>query len=842
MSNRKSLISIVLCLAASSILTAQTTTTVPSGEKMLVENGKPVTGVRFVPRPDGSVWFLIPSNDKIVQLQPDGVSMKTWQIRDNSNLGANPVDLRVDGKYVYFIENGESLIDAGRSIYARLDTETGQLREWDIPGSKPAGFYVDQNNKLWIPQTNGRLQSVDLDTLAVVDYRSSQTFAYADMVLGPDGALWLADFGNNRIVRYVPGAATETSWTFFDPNNGRLNTSQIAFDDDGNLWLCQLSGGEVQMFDPKSGALLTYVGFTSPIHFDIFAGRVYVTEAPSANGAIVVLDPTLAGGIGSPLTSQTLAVAGVANVLPAKIRDSTITPTVFTGTPEFFAPSDLVTTADAPGFLRVVFPSTNAYGLAVDGGTIWVGSESLIAKLVIQAIGDDTNYTVPVAAEFGVSPGDRISTDAVLSNRGTANISGDILFLYSPAAFAASKTFSVDGGKTILLSDVLGTVSTNLLALFGPVRIRVLSGNAADLLVTVRTASEPSAGGNFGFSSRGASLTNWLGSGSTRVLFTGTRDKDKEVSVFGLYSPNGMTGTARLYAADGTLRGQRDFRLAMNIAQEFNPAASAFGVSSEPGDIIVLNVASGSVQAYVNILDLGTSDVAFLPAIEPTDDAILPILGTLQGIGDTSFVSDLFLANPDSTRPANLQISFVPLGQRFPTKTSTLTLPPSGSQIFTDVLGTLFSVTAGQGTILVSSDVVVAVAARIASRKDAGDYASFVPAFNGGENVQGGQTATAIGVPQNDSRGTSLFLYNRGDAGTVTITGFDGDGNQIGALTVPLDSGQATRVDSVMTALGSGDISVGKITVVPSDGMVLFAETAEGDAATRDTDVTKLFR
>ncbi|HKF45135.1 MAG TPA: hypothetical protein VKG01_18725, partial [Thermoanaerobaculia bacterium] len=284
MSNRKSLISIVLCLAASSILTAQTTTTVPSGEKMLVENGKPVTGVRFVPRPDGSVWFLIPSNDKIVQLQPDGVSMKTWQIRDNSNLGANPVDLRVDGKYVYFIENGESLIDAGRSIYARLDTETGQLREWDIPGSKPAGFYVDQNNKLWIPQTNGRLQSVDLDTLAVVDYRSSQTFAYADMVLGPDGALWLADFGNNRIVRYVPGAATETSWTFFDPNNGRLNTSQIAFDDDGNLWLCQLSGGEVQMFDPKSGALLTYVGFTSPIHFDIFAGRVYVTEAPSANG------------------------------------------------------------------------------------------------------------------------------------------------------------------------------------------------------------------------------------------------------------------------------------------------------------------------------------------------------------------------------------------------------------------------------------------------------------------------------------------------------------------------------------------------------------------------------
>ncbi len=65
--------------------------------------------------PDGTVWFLVPSNDRIVQLQPDGVTFKQWQIRLDKDLGANPVDFQIDGNFIWFIENGESLIDAGFS-------------------------------------------------------------------------------------------------------------------------------------------------------------------------------------------------------------------------------------------------------------------------------------------------------------------------------------------------------------------------------------------------------------------------------------------------------------------------------------------------------------------------------------------------------------------------------------------------------------------------------------------------------------------------------------------------------------------------------------------------------
>ena len=118
-------------------LTAQTATTVPAGTLLAMENSKAVSGVRIQTQPDGTVWFLVPSNDRIVQLQSDGVTMKQWQIREDKDIGANPVDFKIDGNIVWFIENGESLIDAGHSVFGRLDTTTGQLREWIVPGSAP---------------------------------------------------------------------------------------------------------------------------------------------------------------------------------------------------------------------------------------------------------------------------------------------------------------------------------------------------------------------------------------------------------------------------------------------------------------------------------------------------------------------------------------------------------------------------------------------------------------------------------------------------------------------------------------------------------------------------------
>jgi Flp pilus assembly protein TadD len=79
-------------------------------------------------------------------------------------------------------------------------------------------------------------------------------------------------------------------------------------------------------------------------------------------------------------------------------------------------------------------------------------------------------------------------------------------------------------------------------------------------------------------------------------------------------------------------------------------------------------------------------------------------------------------------------------------------------------------------------------------------------------------------------------LFNRGNAGTVTVAGYDGAGNAVGSLSIDMAAGQAVRINSIMAQLGAPDQQVGRITVTGTPGMQLFAETAEVDAATGDVE------
>jgi streptogramin lyase len=818
---------------------ASAQTTVAAGTLRSTDNSRLVTGVRIEPRPDGSVWFLIPLNDRIVQLQPDGVTFKQWQIRQDKDLGANPVDFEIDGNIIWFIENGESLIDPGYSALGRLDTTTGQLREWAVPGGKPAGFWrAPDGETVWIPQSNGRLQSLNMTTLQVVDYRSTKTFAYSDVVFGADGALWMADFGDNRIVRYEPGAASETSWTYFDPNVARVNPTQIQFDQDGKLWICELSGGRMDRFDPATGFLAEYPGFNSPIHFDIFNGRVYVAEATGANGTVVVLDPSLATVGGEAVTSETLAVNFTVNKLPTKVLDSTITPTNFTTTVTTIAASDLTVSSGGAGLLRTQFPATNAYGISAAGGEVWVGSGGDLVRLTLQSIGTPADLTVPVAAEFGVSPGERIRIDVTLFNQGGSPISGDALFLLSPAIFPPDTTFTLNPGQTMVLTDAFGAVSGNGGLTLGPVRLRVTSGTATDLVASVRTARIADDGSSFGFGLPALSSTQAIGAGSSGTLFTDPRAGT--ASVLGIFSLAASNVTATLLAPDGTVRGSQVFVFDTNVSQEFNPAASAFGVSPAAGDVVRLTVNSGSIQAYINVLDTGTSDVATSLPVAARNVSIFPSVGEI--VGQTrQFVSDLFLSNPDPGNPANITVTFAPLDSSFKDLSATVTLDPGESRVISDVLTTLFPITQGLGALGVSSDIPIAASVRLAARTDAGDYGNFVPTFDSATDaIPDGAPAVAIDAPQTATRRTDLLLFNDGNGGTVTVIGYNADGSEIGRFPIEVAPHEATRLNAVLAVMGVSDnMGVGRIRIETSPGMRLFAESAVLDAS-GDVDITRL--
>ncbi|MDQ6893211.1 MAG: hypothetical protein M3167_11110 [Acidobacteriota bacterium] len=816
-------------------------TTVSTVTSWTTENNHAVSGVNVKPQPDGSVWFLVPSNDRIVQLQPDGITLKQWQIRPDKNIGANPVDFEIDGKYVWFVENGESLINAGFSAIGRLDTTNGALREWVIFGSRPTSLYRAPDGKFWIPQSNGVIESVDPVSLQVVNYVSRGVFAYSDSVIGPDGALWLIDFGNNRIVRWELGAATETGWTLFDPAGGRLNLSQLTFDAAGKLWVSELSGNRIDRFDPATNTLTAWGGFQNPIHFDLFGNKVYVSEAQQAPGIVAVLDPVIAFGSDIALTPVTNVMGSTINQRAAQIRDSTAIVSTFTSTKTTVAASDVVVALATVGVLATRFPSTNAYGIAATPGGVWVGSEGLLLFVALQTVGTVADPAVPVAAQFGLSPGDHIEVETTFYNKGSSPMAVDALYMYSPGSFATRRTVNLDPGQTLVLPDTFSGAASLRYATFGPVRFQVTSGNAGDLLASVRSARIREDGSSFGFSMPALTATDALGSGSTKTLFTGARDSD--VSVFGFYSSNGAEATVALVAPDGTVRGTSPLHVTTNGSQEFNPAAKVVGLSPEPGDTIRVTVASGSLLPYVNVLDTGSGDVATsLPAVQTTASILSNVSNA--GSGAATFVSDLYLANGDSANPANVTLTFFSSGSTPASpRLATVAIPPGGSLVVQDVLTMLFSTT-GEGAISVTSDAPVAAAARVVSRRPEGDYGAFEVAVPAGAGSSlSDQPRDSVGAPQNEARQTDLLLFNGGGGSVVvTVTGYDEGGHAFGSMDVPLASGQAVRLPAVLATLGSGSSSSGRVRVAlaaPGGGFVT-ALLEQIDLSTGDVDFAPL--
>ena len=381
-----------------------------------------------------------------------------------------------------------------------------------------------------------------------------------------------------------------------------------------------------------------------------------------------------------------------------------------------------------------------------------------VAHLQLQTVGAPSDLVAPVATQLAGAADVEGRIDVTLYNPSDTTISGDLLYLFSPGFFAARTSFTLAPGQTSLLSDAFGDLGSATVPFVGPVRILVSSGPADQLVATVRSAQARADGGAFGYSVSATSVSEALGPGASRTLFTGAEESD--VSAFGFYTPSGAEAVFTLVAQNGTVRGSLPISITSNIAEEFSPASSAFNVAAEPGDVIRVEVTNGTLYPYVRIVDAGTHDVALSRPATATTDAVFPNAGTAVGLFDTSFVSDLYLSNPDPETGANVRITYYPLGSGGST-TVTVPVPPGGSVAIPNVLDSLFSVTVGQGTLVLESDVPVASSLRIAAVKEEGKFSTLaLPIAPAGAVEPGG--AFVIGDLQSATRRTNLLFFNRG--------------------------------------------------------------------------------
>ena len=101
-------------------------------------------------------------------------------------------------------------------------------------------------------------------------------------------------------------------------------------------------------------------------------------------------------------------------------------------------------------------------------------------------------------------------------------------------------------------------------------------------------------------------------------------------------------------------------------------------------------------------------------------DSVIPNAGTVVGAGDRSFVSDLFLSNPDAGRDGRSVAGFLPFLVTGPPLLATVSLAPGESRAIAGLPAGALRADRGQGALLVTSTVPVATAVRIAARSAPG--------------------------------------------------------------------------------------------------------------------------
>jgi virginiamycin B lyase len=214
----------------------------------------------IVEGPDGALWFTETRGDKIGRLAADG-TITEYPL---PTAGAFATDITVgpDGALWFSEELGDKV---GRVTTAGVVTEFGLPYAEPLPGpivAADGALFVALRNTNILAKLNTAGEVIGELPLATENANP------VDMVLGPDGALWISEHSANRIARMtLDGTVTRE---FKVPSGG---PGSLAFGPDGALWIAEENVGQVARLD---------IGFDPPVdaHGTTFSAKVEQSVNP----------------------------------------------------------------------------------------------------------------------------------------------------------------------------------------------------------------------------------------------------------------------------------------------------------------------------------------------------------------------------------------------------------------------------------------------------------------------------------------------------------------------------------------------------------------------------------
>ena len=161
-------------------------------------------------------------------------------------------------------------------------------------------------------------------------------------------------------------------------------------------------------------------------------------------------------------------------------------------------------------------------------------------------------------------------------------------------------------------------------------------------------------------------------------------------------------------------------------------------------------------------------------------DLLLPVVGSVEGVGGSEFDSTLFLTNP-STGIAEVEIAFLPAGGRPGPVPFKDTIAPGATRVYEHVASSVFGLENALGGVRVQSSEKIVVTARLYERtghdSDADTTGLTVAGVPPGFGIAAGESARVQGVRQSEDYRYNIFLLEttgRSAAARVAVLASDG--------------------------------------------------------------------
>ncbi len=166
-----------------------------------------------------------------------------------------------------------------------------------------------------------------------------------------------------------------------------------------------------------------------------------------------------------------------------------------------------------------------------------------------------------------------------------------------------------------------------------------------------------------------------------------------------------------------------------------------------------------------------------------------------------------------------------------------------GQGLFPDIADQL-GVVDDKGTLEIVSDRPLYVTSRTFNQSTAGTYGQYLAGMTAVEGLRSGESATLPQLVQNQAFRCNLGFANTGSVpATVEVTLYDGDGFEIGALSVTLDPGQLHQVNEAYRRVaGREDIDGGYATAMVTAGSGVVAYGSVIDRGTGDATTIPMWR